>query len=44
MSIAFDMAQGPGSGRLKRLPGRSSHHVNKLDDAVAIQNRKNPIV
>jgi hypothetical protein len=33
-----------GNGRLKRLAGRSRIQVNRLDDAVATQNMKKPIV
>jgi hypothetical protein len=32
------------AARLKRLAGRSSHQVNRLDAAVASQNMKNPTV
>ena len=38
------LRQSGGSARLKRLEGRSRNQVNRLEDAVAIQNMKKPTV
>ena len=37
-------AQSGGSARLKRLAGRNRIQVNRLDDAVASQNMKKPML